>query len=439
VTYLLPKLKSRIKRFLSEFYRVPYCVPAWDWAEHKAILKCIFTGTIIDGPQKEKLYELIRNKTGMKYVFGFNSGQQAILAALKAERIGTGDKVVMPSYCCETVAMAVVDSGASPLFCDIGDDLNPDIENILKLIDLSVKSIIFPHLFGNPGAIDKLELALEKKGIRSQILLIDDAAQSFGARLNGRLIGTFGDAGIISFGPGKTMTASGGGILITSSSDLAQNIQEIPTCHIDFKYKLKRLIYWIIFRRWRRFTLPFYPFFSPVFKTKPKKQDSIYALCNVDAAIAVLQLKKLNDLIEIRVKRKEILDTLFTDFSDSFYLLPKNNSNSNFLNVATKYAVYLKPELVNQDSFNIYRNIMNDSGVEIQDLYVPIHMKAGYNNFRVSLLKTESQFNKIYQFPVEPSISDQDFNYILSRFMFFCKSLASTKLLYSDRSSKHVT
>ena len=364
---------------------------------------------MINGPDKEQLYDLIRKKTGMKYVFGFNSGQEAITAVLMARGISSKDKVIMPSYCCETVAKAVVDSAASPLFCDIGDDYNPDVDHILRLIDSPVKAIIFPHLFGNPGAIDKLEKALDEKGLRSDILLIDDAAQSFGARLNGKLLGTFGDAGIISFGPGKTMTASGGGLLITNSERLAKKTNKLTVKHVFYLNKLKRLFYWIIFRRWRRFTLPFYPFFSPVFKTRPKKQDSIYSLCNVDASIAALQLKKLNNLIKTRVKRKEILDTLFKNFSDTFYLFPKNDSNSNFLNVATKYLIRYRRKTSNADIQAQFKDILSDVGIEIQNLYTPIHHKPEYASIPNKLDKTEEYYRKLLQIPVEPSMPLKEF------------------------------
>lgn len=410
------KLKSRIKRFLSEFYRVPYCVPAWGWAEHKAILKCLFTGTIIDGRHKEKLYELIRKKTGMKYVFGFNSGKEAIGAALLASGIEKGDKVIFPSYCCETVEQAVLACMAEPLFCDINDDYNPDIEHILKIIDDTVSAIIFPHLFGNPGLIDKLEDELSKKGIRSGILLIDDAAQSFGAMLNGKLIGTFGDAGIISFGPGKTMTASGGGLLITNSKKLSKNLGKLKIGHITHSYKIRRLLYWVIFRRWRKFSLPFFPFFKKLLLGITVKKDIITKLCNVDASIAIYQMNKLDTLLATRAKRKALLDNFMAEFdSRLFYLLPMNNSTHSTFNVSTKYLIRFN---LSKDSFDVlqfYKNFFRKSGIEILPLYTPIHLKHTYSNFLNSLLKTETYYNHVIQVPVEPSISNFDFTYIINK------------------------
>jgi dTDP-4-amino-4,6-dideoxygalactose transaminase len=402
-------------------------VPAWQWAEHWVILKCLFTGKLIEGTCKEQLYALVRKKTGMKYVFGFNSGQEAIYVALKASGIGPNDRVILPSYCCETVATAVLDSGAAPLFCDINDDYNPDVEHILKLIDDRVKSIIVSHLFGNPAAIDELEKALENRGIRSKILLIDDAAQSFGALLHGRLLGTFGDAGIISFGPGKTMTASGGGLLITNSKDLTKNLTKITTCRISFFDKLKHLLYWIIFRRWRKFTLPFFPSLSKYFKSSAKDKGKVGTLCNVDAAIAVEQFKKLDSLLETRIKRKEILDNNLAEYDRGiFYLLPKNISKNVSLNVATKYLVRLNTIECNPDILSIYKYIVEGSGIEIQSLYTPIHMKPEYSDSRTSLPKTERCYNRIFQIPVEPSISKRDFKFILDRFSSFTNTLLTS-------------
>ena len=222
--FLFLKIKNKIISFTSEFYRIPYCVPAWGWPEHLAIFTCIFTGKMIKGPHLQALYAVVKRKSDKKYVYGYNSGRESILSVLIAGGIHQGDKVILPSYCCETVAQAVVASGATPLFCDIEGDCNPDVNHIMGLISPEVKAIIFPHLFGKPGRIDILEAELEKRKLRSQILLIDAPSKLFGARLDNRLVGTFGDAGIISFGPGKTMTATGGGLVITDNDKLGKRL-----------------------------------------------------------------------------------------------------------------------------------------------------------------------------------------------------------------------
>ncbi|MFA6010969.1 MAG: DegT/DnrJ/EryC1/StrS family aminotransferase [Desulfobacteraceae bacterium] len=408
--YFFEKIINRTRRFFREFYKVPYCVPAWGLAEHLAIFFCVLSGRIVHGKKCLQLYEQIKKKTGKPHVFGFNSGREAILAALRAGNIGDGDKVIMPSYCCETVAQAVVASGATIVFCDIGDDYNPDVEHILTLINPEVKAIIFPHMFGNPGHIDVLENELIKRNIRSEILLIDDAAQSFGARLNGKLVGTFGDAGIISFGPGKTMTATGGGLMITDNEDLAKRIECLLTSLLPVWKKFRKTVYWLVFRRWRRFTLPFYPFLKFCFKDLNGKNETIYSMCNVDAALGLKQLKKLDTMLHIRMERKKTLDTLILSrLSDCIILSADIVHHDATLHVATKYPVMISLDSNNPQ--NKFKEHLADHGFELQNLYTPIHLikNYGYKKTDSPLSRTENIWDKLVHIPIEPYFNDMMF------------------------------
>jgi len=426
------KLTSRISLFVSQFYMAPYCVPAWGWAEHWAILYCLLTGRLIEGPQKNELYKAIAMKTGKKHVFGFNSGADAIYAALKARHIGRGDKAILPSYCCESVVTAVVRTGAAPVFCDMNEEYNPDAENMAVLIDRDVKAIIFPHLFGNPADIDRMEDILSKSRLRSKVLLIDDAAQSFGARLNGKLVGTFGDAGIISFGPGKTMIASGGGLLITDSDDIAEELRRFRTGNRSVSSKFKRLMYFLIFRRWRCFTLPFYFLFWKLFRESETQPRQLSPLCNVDAAIGLKQLNRLEEMLRIRLERKEQLDRLFSAQCGSIVETPAENIRSDKkLNVATKYVFRLKSK-INPDYQENYRQFMMNSGIELFDLYAPLHKNPRYGDPQISLPVTEQFCNRILQIPIEPSISRRDFDRIIEIICRFLRELPFEKIFNTE-------
>jgi dTDP-4-amino-4,6-dideoxygalactose transaminase len=407
------KLASRFSLLIKKFYAIPYCVPAWRWAEHLIILRCLLTGKLIEGPHKKMLCKAIASKTKKKYVFGFNSGADAIYAALKTRHIGRGDKAILPSYCCESVVQAVVRTGADPVFCDMNEEYNPDVKNIVGLIDEGVKAIIFPHLFGNPADIDKMEDVLSKSGQRSKVLLIDDAAQAFGARLNSKLVGTFGDVGVISFGPGKIMIASGGGLLITDSDEISEGLQQLRTENHPVASKLKRLMYFLVFRRWRRFTLPFYFLFRNFFQENEFQQHHILRLCNVDAAIGLKQLNRLETMLKIRLERKEQLDRLFSSDCDHAVEKPAENARPDKkLNVATKYVFRMKSK-VDHEHQQRYRQIMLKNGIELFDLYSPLHKNPQYGDPQKSLPVTERFYDQILQLPVEPSINRRDFNKIL--------------------------
>lgn len=408
---IVRKIISRLSLLFSQFYRVPYCVPAWGWAEHLAILRCFFTRRLINGPDKESLYLAIRNKTGKKYVFGFNSGSEAIYAALTVRGIGPGDKAILPSYCCESVARAIVRTGATPVFFDMNEEYNPDVGHISTLIDPEVKAIIFPHLFGNPAAIDKMEDALSRSGLRSKVLLIDDAAQSFGARLNGKLVGTFGDVGIISFGPGKTMSASGGGLLITDSDEITANIQQSRVEDQPISPKIKRLMYYLI--SWRRIALPFYFLFWRLFREHESNQKNIEPLCNVDAAIALKQLHKLEPMLQIRLERKKQLDRFFSsNYPSLVHIQPENTDPDEKLNVATKYVFQLKSTM-DFASQKRYRQLVSKKGIEMLDLYSPLHKNVQYAKQPLQLPITEEYCTQILQIPIEPSVSPHDFDFII--------------------------
>ena len=410
----------------------PYCVPAWGWAEHWAILSCLLTGKLIEGPQKNRLYQAIAMKTGKKYVFGFNSGADSIYAALKTRRIGRGDKAILPSYCCESVVTAVVRTGASPVFCDMNEEYNPDVDSITMLIDRDVKAIIFPHLFGNPADIDRMEDVLSKSGLKSGVLLIDDAAQSFGARLNGRLVGTFGDVGVISFGPGKTMIASGGGLLITDSDDIARELQLARPENHPISSKFKRLMYFLVFRRWRRLTLPFYFLFWRLFREPEAQRWHLSSLCNVDAAIGLKQLNRLEGMLRIRLERKEQLDRLFSPECGSMVETPAENIRPDKkLNVATKYVFRLKSR-IDHDYQEKYRQFMMNSGIELFDLYVPLHKNPRYEDPQISLLVTEQFCDQILQIPVEPSINRRDFNRIVKIIFTFLQNIPFDKVFSTE-------
>jgi perosamine synthetase len=430
------RFESRIKGFFRQFYKVPYCVPAWGWGECKAILKCIFTGHLIKGGDKDKLYQSIKRRTGMRFVFGFNSGQDGIHAALSAFGVAPGDKVILPSYCCETVAKAVLQSGATPTFCDIRSDFNPDVNSVLRLVDSSVKAIIFPHLFGRSGCIDKLERALEMQGNRSEVLVIDDAAQSFGARLNGRLVGTYGDVGVLSFGPGKTMTATGGGLIITNSTKLAESLSQLPASAVGIKDKIRSLLYWFLFRRLRRFTLPFFPFLSTIFRGKASGLQRPRSLCNIDAAIGLEQLKKLDRMLKMRIERKRLLDDLIhRSYAGLVAFLPGEDVEADFHNVATKYIICLRGEIFPKHIQGNYNKSLKESGIEIQELYEPIHFKPGYLGDSACLTNTEKYYNMGLQVPLEPSISPGNFDLVVKTLVEFLDVLKKDTVFKQVESS----
>jgi len=139
----------------------------------------------------------LNNITNKQWQYASN-GRASIYQILKPLNI---TKILVPIYICETILVPLKKLNIKPIFYDIEqEDLNPSLESIKKLSKkYEVKTILVASMYGNPANL----LEIEKYCSENDIFLIDDAAQSFKAKLNNRFIGTFGDAGFFSFSPGK--------------------------------------------------------------------------------------------------------------------------------------------------------------------------------------------------------------------------------------------
>ncbi|MCF8296644.1 MAG: DegT/DnrJ/EryC1/StrS family aminotransferase [Saprospiraceae bacterium] len=143
-----------------------------------------------------------------KYAFSY-SGKQCIINILHSFEIRNSN-VILPYYLCDSVKAAVQKSGNTPIYADINlEDLNISINSIKKIVEQRIISaVIVPSLYGNPANLTEIEFFCRN----NQIIMIDDAAQSYGATLDNRKVGEFGDAGFYSFGASKPFRGNGGAV-----------------------------------------------------------------------------------------------------------------------------------------------------------------------------------------------------------------------------------
>lgn len=147
------------------------------------------------------------------------SGKSALYLILKSAFLKEPlcNEVIIPDYTCWSVPSALVKAGLKVRPVDIDKNnfgLSP--ESVESAINKKTLAVVMTHLFGIPGQIDIIEEICR----RHNIILIDDAAQSLGASLNGRPLGSFGDAGLFSFGRGKNITTLNGGAALIRNDSL---------------------------------------------------------------------------------------------------------------------------------------------------------------------------------------------------------------------------
>jgi 8-amino-3,8-dideoxy-alpha-D-manno-octulosonate transaminase len=162
---------------------------------------------------KAKDFEAEAKKiTGAKYALAVSNGSAAILAALAASGIGTGDEVICPPFTYIATVEAVLMLGALPVFAEIDETLCLSAEGIKKVITPKTKAVCLVHMCGGNANMDEIMAVVKEHNLK----LVEDAGQAFAASYKGTATGLFGSAGAYSFDFFKIATAGEGGIFVTN-------------------------------------------------------------------------------------------------------------------------------------------------------------------------------------------------------------------------------
>ena len=181
----------------------------------------VASGRYILGPELEAFEREFAAYLGAGHVIGVANGTDALTIALRAMGVGPGDEVVCPSLTFYATAEAIVNAGATPVFCDVdGDTFCVTAAGVRPHLSARTKAIVPVHLFGNVAPVGELrELGVP---------VLEDAAQAAGATLDGRRAGALGHAATFSFFPSKNLPCLGdGGAIVTSDDELAERARTL--------------------------------------------------------------------------------------------------------------------------------------------------------------------------------------------------------------------
>jgi UDP-2-acetamido-2-deoxy-ribo-hexuluronate aminotransferase len=209
-------------------------IPFFDLAAQQAVIKSqideniskvLAHGKYILGPEVTELEERLCEYTGAKYCITCANGTDALQIALMAIGVGPGDEVITPSFSYIATAEATALLGATPVYIDVDQttfNINPSL--IENKITAKTKAIIPVSLYGQPANFDIINQIAEKHNL----IVIEDAAQSFGAEYNQKKSCNLSDIACTSFFPTKPLGCYGdGGAVFTSNEQLANNIRQI--------------------------------------------------------------------------------------------------------------------------------------------------------------------------------------------------------------------
>ncbi len=177
------------------------------------------------GPEVSALESEVAEYCGARFAVGVASGTDALILALHAAGVKSGDEVLLPAFSFIASADTVSLLGAKPVFADIRPDtFNIDAGQLARLITSRTKAIMPVHLYGQPADMDPVLALARKHGLT----VVEDNAQAIGAKYKGRRTGSMGEFGCISFFPSKNLGAYGdGGMILTNSEESAKHLRTL--------------------------------------------------------------------------------------------------------------------------------------------------------------------------------------------------------------------
>lgn len=342
----------------------------WDNSDIKAVNDVIKRGKDwAMGKEIGELENAVSKYVGVKYGVAFNSGTSALHALMLAYGIGPYDEVIVPSFTFIATANCVLFVGTKPVFADIeGEYYGLDPLDVLNKITPKTKAIIAVHYGGCPCRIKELK-AIAKK---AKILLIEDACESLGAKLNGKMIGSFGDSSVFSFCQNKIITGGEGGMVVTNNKKLAEKLRQIRN-HGKIKEQYVSLGY--------NFRMP-----------------------TILAALILSQFKRIEKIIQKRIANAEYLNKKITHI--------EIKASEDLRDVFQLYTIRF---CKNRDK---RKKELEKAGIQTKIYFEPIHLTPFYKSFGYregSLPVTEQISKEVLTLPMYPDLNRKEMDFIATK------------------------
>lgn len=370
-------------------WKIPLFKIYWDEYDVENVSNCIKSGMYwAEGPVIQEFEALIADYIGTKYCVSFNSGTSAQHAALLAYGIKNGDEIIVPSFTFISTANSALFVGAKPVFADIEEEtfgLDPD--SVLENISSKTRAIMPVHYGGCPCKIQELREIADDYGL----ILIEDAAEAFGAEINGKKIGSFGDASMLSFCQNKVITTGEGGALVTDSEEISQ--------------KLKLL------RSHGRADGAHY--FSSTQTSEYITLGYNFRMSSLTAALGISQIKKISEIIKMRRDRA---------FYFTSHLNKEIGNNIRFPEIPESYFNVYQLYTILADKRDELKDYLASRGIMTKIYFSPVHTTYFYQNvlgYECKLPTTEKIAESVLTLPMHPCLTFDEIDCVFSEIKNF--------------------
>lgn len=332
------------------------------------------------GPKINELESRVADYVGTKYAVTLNSGTSALHALLIAYGIGKGDEVIVPSFTFIATANCPLFVGAKPKFADVEEETyGLDPESVEKCITKKTKAIMPVHVGGYACKIQELREIADDHGI----LLLEDAAESLGAKVDNQMVGTFGESSMFSFCGPKVITTGEGGVIVTDSQEIYEKIKLLRSHgRADTKDYFS--------------TNEYLDYISLGYN---------FRMSNITAALGVAQMDKLDKIIDIRRKNAEYLTRAIKKAGGE---VKTPAPLKNRFHLFQMYTI----ETANRDAL---MQMLGDAGIMAKLYFPPVHLSHFYKNvlkYSPSLPVTEDLARRCLTLPMYPQLTKEEMDYM---------------------------
>jgi perosamine synthetase len=337
------------------------------------------SGLLVQGGHVDRFETMVASYVGRKHAIAVNSGTSAIHCGLQALGIGVGDEVVVPDFTFPASANAVVTAGARPVLVDIDPStFNIGVGSIEGSLTPQTKAVMPVDLFGLPADMETIAGICRQAGLK----LIEDSACALGASQAGRMCGSFGDIGIISFHPRKIVTTAEGGMILTDSDEIAAKARSLRNHGIAYCGGRHEF----------------------VFAGYNMRMNEIEACLGID------QMARIKDLVAARRQAASLYNQLLSDLDE--ITIPAEPEG--MVNTYQSYVIMVD-RAVDRDLL-IHR--MRDRGVETNIGTYAVHVQPFYQNLLAhspgSFPNSYRAFRQSLSLPIYASMEDRTVRRVVS-------------------------
>ena len=370
---------------------IPLHEPKFEGNEKKYLNQCInSTWVSTTGKFINTFEHKIAKYTGSKHAIFCINGTTALQISLKIVGVKEGDEVIAPTLTFIAPINAIKYNNANPIFMDSDDYFNLDEEKTIEFINKEtffkngytinkltkkvIRALIVVHVFGNAAKINKLILLCKKRNIK----IVEDASESLGTfyKKNKKHTGTIGDIGCISFNGNKIITAGAGGIILTNSNHSNKTI----------RYLIKQAK-------------------DNSFKFIHNNIGYNFAQTNINAALGLAQLEKLNEIIRLKSKLHNEYKQLSLNLKNiTLCETPKYARNNNWLNIIK----------VKKNHRNKILKRLLSKNIQARPIWYLNHLQKQFkNNQFYKISKASELYNESICLPSSYHLKQQDVKKIL--------------------------